>query len=605
VAADGSTTVKNGTYRCAGQRYAPPVSSDDEPRKIAAYTFTTLVAHDVGGYQRTMAEATLGHVWITPGPDRVPVYALGDPYPSADSTQCLYQRYTATRVKKYTTSADERAMLLAARWRDDGIVFYVPAAAGPDTVGIYTVFTPDPNQMNLGRTFYMAEGPEKDKRPPSTLAFPVLKAAGTDTQPLMRVFYSALCGRSHDELVPGMERFERIRHQGIIPFTGLLWAPLTEEKTLVVEALDKPCPYQGTMAPDAFPAYDHYEPFFTMDQLRTTVWTGPGLGDTGPNPTGEVFINGQGDGNPRPRAIGRSFVRIGPRPSPQMDWFADFKPGSTLAAFNPVPWVQNAGQRMASPDYDLTWYEIDTNPMLKKLQWSISPMLGELFVAYHDHAQDTNGKFRLTPTKMAALTKGTFVHATMEVDMMSSNRRYPQVLISDRAPNVQENLTMGTTVVVQTFGTWPIQLQVEWCDHRYWDVNNQCPGYDLFSVNGGLAPVPEISELAGLDWRVPFDVYASTNRVYVFVNRQPYGCVDLPGAGLPEGPISVTFADVLYHSGVDLDSTLWYPFFLSGPEKPNHMLLTARRHFDNLGFSSGVPAPQWDSGRFPCQTQMK
>ena len=189
--------------------------------------------------------------------------------------------------------------------------------------------------------------------------------------------------------------------------------------------------------------------------------------------------------------------------------------------------------------------------------------------------------------------------------MMSSGRRYPQLLISDRQPNVQENLRMGTTLLVQTFGAWPIQLQVEWCDHRNWDVNDQCPLFDLFSVGGGLAPVPEISEMAGLDWRVPFDVYASSKRAYIFVNKQPYGCVDLPGTGLPEGPSSVTFGDVLYHSGVDLDSTLWYPFFLSGPEKPNHMLLTARRHYDNLGFSSGVPAPEWDFKRFPCQTQLK
>jgi len=52
-------------------------------------------------------------------------------------------------------------------------------------------------------------------------------------------------------------------------------APLAEEKILVIEALDRPCPYQGTMAPEAYPSYDPYEPFFTLDQLRTTVWTGP------------------------------------------------------------------------------------------------------------------------------------------------------------------------------------------------------------------------------------------------------------------------------------------------------------------------------------------
>jgi hypothetical protein len=31
-----------------------------------------------------------------------------------------------------------------------------------------------------------------------------------------------------------------------------------------------------------------------------------------------------------------------------------------------------------------------------------------------------------------------------------------------------------------------------------------------------------------------------------------------------------------------------------------HMQVEQRRHFDNLGFSSGVAAPTWDEKRFPC-----
>jgi hypothetical protein len=596
IEADGTVKVTNGLYRCGGARFGPRVPIDAEPQ-VSGGAFHTSVEHDVNGHVRTLPEATLGHVWVTPGPGRVPVYALGDPAMNADNHGCFFHRWGASRVKLYTTSEQERAMLLGARWRDDGVVFYVPAAAGAETQTVFT--TTDPHRM------YFVEGAEKAKRKAPAPAFEALKAAAADTQPLMRVYYKADCGRSHDELVPGQERFERVRRQGAVPLTALLWSPLNDEKILVVEALDAVCPYQGVLSTTAFPAYGPYEPFFTLEQQRTTVFAGPDKTGTAPNPTGEIFINGQADGTRRPKAIARSFVKIKPHPRPAMDWFAGFKDGSSLAPFTPVPTPGRANDaRGTSSEYDLTWYSIDRNSMTRALQSSAGPLFGELLVTYLDFAADTDGKIRLTPTTKATVSATTYLHATMEVDILSSTRRYPQILISSAMPPVQENLPMATTVIVQTFGAWPIQLQVQLCERRSWNVNNQCPRFDLAKVGGGLAPVPELGEWSGIDWRVRFDVYASSKRVFVFLDEKPYGCVDLPGNGLPAGPATVTFGDVLYHSGADLDNTPWYPFHLSAPAKPTHMLLVAKRHFDNLGYSSNVGAPPWDPNRFPCQGVM-
>ena len=87
-----------------------------------------------------------------------------------------------------------------------------------------------------------------------------------------------------------------------------------------------------------------------------------------------------------------------------------------------------------------------------------------------------------------------------------------------------------------------------------------------------------------------------TERAYLFLDGKAYGCVDLPDAGVPAGEVSVTFGDVLYHSGVDaLDR---YGYYQSKYQK------VTRRHFDNLGFKSGVPAPAWDSSRFPCVSSL-
>jgi hypothetical protein len=190
------------------------------------------------------------------------------------------------------------------------------------------------------------------------------------------------------------------------------------------------------------------------------------------------------------------------------------------------------------------------------------------------------------------------VHASMEVDMVSTQRRYPQLLISDQDWPVQDNLEKGATVLFQTFGgiTMPIEAQIQFCDQRTWDVNNQCPLYDLQRLGDAdapfLSPRPEINGFSGVDRTVRFDVYVSTSRAYLLTNGQPYGCVDLPAGRLSEGNATITFGDVLYHSGADLEA--WYPFHLAKLHN------VTSRHYSNLAFSSGVAAPSWNEARMPC-----
>jgi hypothetical protein len=191
----------------------------------------------------------------------------------------------------------------------------------------------------------------------------------------------------------------------------------------------------------------------------------------------------------------------------------------------------------------------------------------------------------------------------MEVDIVSTDRRYPQILISNQPVPVQDNLIKGATVIVQTrLGvSSPINAEIQFCDHRNWDVNDQCPLWDLFKLGEGagfLSPRPELNGSAGFDQTAMFDVWVSTSRVYLRVDGQQYGCVDLPPGKLPAGNATVTFGDVLYHSAVDFMPGVtidhWYPFH----ESRLHHETT--RHFSNLGFSSKVAAPAWDEKRTPC-----
>ncbi len=576
VGADGQVVVRNATYRCSGDREAPVPQVEDGPRTQSTYTTTRVDHATVAGYTRTKAEATLGFVYTSPRPGLVPVYALGDSDPDADNS-CYFARWAESRVKRYTTSDAERKELLLARFRDDGIAFYVPATASEKTRVVET-------DADRKARYYFAEGPEAARHPAKRPAFLVLANPEEGAQPLMRVFYEVGCGASHDELVAGLPRFERAYRQGDRqPWLSLLWTGMTKETTLVVEALDSGCPFQGHLSPRSIASTAGHQPFVTIDDVRAA------------SATGEVFVNGQHERANRPRAIARALLTVAPKAHDAMDFFADFSPARPAETFSEIPCGQTDGNcfqtwRQLSPTFDAMFITVEPGV------WAMGPVMGELWVTYSDWESDVNGKFRLTARQKARMNETTFLHATMEVDAVTTGRRYPQILISDQDAPVQYALKNGNTLIAQTFGDWPSRYQLEICDHRAWDVNDQCPAYDFYHLVDpagavvNLAPNDEVGEHASVDHRVTFDVFASTRRTYLFLDGRPYGCATLPSTGVPKGPVTVTFGDVLYHSGVDRT----FAFHRA------HMQIETRRHFDNLGFSSGVPAPVWDEARLPC-----
>ena len=97
---------------------------------------------------------------------------------------------------------------------------------------------------------------------------------------------------------------------------------------------------------------------------------------------------------------------------------------------------------------------------------------------------------------------------------------------------------------------------------------------------------------------LPFEIYASTRRAYIFFDGAPYGCVDLAAGTAPSGEVRVTFGDVVYHSGADDGIRDRLPDGFSH----RHKYTIAERHFGPLGFASGVAAPEWNEAIMPCVT---
>lgn len=572
---DGEVHVKDALYRCAGDREAPYVELNGQGPQGWVSTWTQ---GEVLYFERDETTVTLGHVFAVDGDGRRPVYALGSNAPDADG-QCYEERWGASRLTEYVVDPARRDELLAAGWRDDGVAFYVPESGA--SMQVYTW-----EESPGGARLYFSDAAELAAREGAQPAFEVLAEPDEGTVPLLRVFYDVGCGTRHDVLAAGQGRFERVLTQGNQPVWELQWPSLRPGAVLVVEALDAGCPFQGHLSPASLPALGNAQPFVTIEDVRAAA------------PQGEVFVNGQHDPASAPKAVARSYVCVEPGPAETgWDFLATFD--EDIGPLNEVDKVTYGGWDLylATDELDVSFHSIEPEA------WALGAVEGELWAAYADWASDTNGKVRITPKKKAQLADRDFLHASMEVDLWATGRRYPQLWISSHPVPVQDTMEEGVTLNLQTFGGWPTSLQLQLCDHQKWDVNAQCPvlAYEKESFDGEpWPPQPTVGEHAAVGRKGRLDLYVSTSRAYVFLDGAPYGCADLPAGALAAGEVSVTYGDVLYHSGVDepVVGSDYYVFHR------DHQLTETRRHFDDLGFRSHVPAPSWDESRFPCTAEL-
>lgn len=576
VAGDETVTVKNAVYRCAGLRQAYDLENNQNAGDASLVT-----DHYPYNWKAEIpAEPTLGHVYVEPGDDRIAVYAV------AGDQGMLEGGWRESRSKIYTTDSLTRDALLAEGWRDDGIVFYAVATASDATRTVYG------SRTNDRRQFYFHDGELSaragDQVAPAP-AFEVLREPAPGTQPLMAVNYG---GAAHVELTVGKERFRRAAFQGNGPLWHLTWSGITEPVTLVIEALDGGCPYQGFLAADHLEAPPH-QTFYTLDELR--------------NAKGEVFVNGQHDVTRLPQALARSFIRVEPQPRAEWDWyegFDTFGPITELARPNPQT-CWNC-KRWQTERFDISGYTLDDPEGVYVV--SFGAIMGQLVSAFDDWAQDTPGKLRFTAREKTVVTSDNYLHVTWSTDIVGTNRRYPQLIVSDRDAPVQEGLSNPDhdSLLIQTIDGPSMNLQVQaihgLINGKAWDINNQQNDPHVFvgdQYYTGILPVEPVFEHAGIDRMTRFDAFISSNRVYVFLDGTPMGCTEYPSNFELAGDVTVTFGDVLYHEGAP-DERVCYqsrPFnFLN-----RHQCWETKRRFDDIGWKAGVGAPEWDDEKLPCE----
>ena len=653
---DGSISIKNAVYRCAGlrQTYDLPNNTTNNLDHPDAGQVYENFNPQFSWTAQVPASPTLGYVYVTPGTGLVPVYAIGV-HPAAPEVG-----WRESRPKIYTTDMNERTTLLGQGGRDDGIVFYVPAAAGSGTQTVYHSEQVDPVQGTSWPVYtenYFGQADvashNKNTTPPAA-AFQVLTASQPGTQPLMAVQYNP--GQNHTELAVGNERFKRAASQGPGPLWHLEWSGITGPTTLVVEALSTGCPFQGFLSAQPLVSPPH-QPLMTLDQLQQA------------SATGEVYINGQydlpgtsftvltGNGNQggvwgvsdagaamlatthaAPIPIARSYIQVTPQPHDPTawDWYEGFAPGSTypavtagsdkklcscLSASTLVPCDNGGGGcgYWTSSIFDIGAYDLDINPKEPAIL-TYGPFLGQFWDVMDDWGQDVTGTVQFAAPTQPTIDANDFLHVTWTVNTVSTDRRYPQLIISDQAAPVQDAFANADSnnVLIQTRIGPSMLLEVEafhgLVNGKPWAVNNQAPihaliDYDTWDGMDSTTPSSATSEPippadppfehAGVDRMTRYDAYMSSSTLYVFMDGAPAGCMQFPTSGFTlSGAVSVTFADVLYHEAA-LDE------LICGQERPyvymhEHECSETHRHWDDLGYKAGVPAPGWNTTTFPC-----
>jgi hypothetical protein len=586
---DGALVVRDAIYRCSGDRPRP--RRDRDGINLVGIS----LEGNIHGFMRKQADALLGHVFLTPAAGREPVYRLGDPNRNGSYTW----PYAAPPGMDYTAGdyvlgKASRDALLAKGLRDDGIAFYVPTDAARK---VYR-FEDDSTVL-----FYV-DGAEASARKGGSEHLRIMAEARPGSVPLYRIFYAS--GGDHDVLAAGEVNRERVLNQGNVPLTTVVWPNMTGKTMYVIEALDTGCPFPGGLigakASPADPSSIATAPTITLDNARLAA-------------SGELFVNGQFDAANRPRPIARAYVTASPEPQPDMDWFMSFD--EPLAPFS-VKYEDGNGIRIHHND------KLSMEFAAANHDFSYGTVLGQ-FVA------GSSASFSISARGADAHIEDTsYLHVTMSTDIPSTFRRYPQIFITDTpidpatfeggpqrvitarlGPYTFEKLPPGPnhSILVQVFGPSP-ELQVQFCDQRGWGVSDQCPRANIYGFHAGVdnldwtapwLPLPVLGEYVGVDRPVKFDVYASTERVYVYVEDKPAGCAVLPAGRMPKGKVNVVFGSAGYHIDVDEFIERKPPMHeYWSRQSLNHV----ERRFDDLGVDSATSLPGgWDESVMPCGTR--
>lgn len=421
---------------------------------------------------------------------------------------------------------------------------------------------------------------------------------------------------------------------------------LSEPSTLVIEALDRACPFSGPIAPqhrditvtiDEVPPVDRVTwSIFTPAEVRarfgSLVLNGHGKGPT---------LASQGDTAP-PRVLARTAVRVTPsgRGTPRTaEFFEDFDGTSgPLALVGDVDGFGRAysdGRHFSNAKWDAYIYNDEEDSAQLNVE------RGLLHVTMTDWGQDVFGSAVLVPRQPAALSSTDYLHLTWEVASNATARRYWWVGLCgagqagrtfDGAGHFAGNLVQtpffyepdGRNVSIEGWNClqffprdgspFPLEpddkrtqsdlrVMINLPDAGVRDsvVNLSPAQYPEYAArpswfrqqnaNGTLGPGVLDDQLL-ISPRTRFDAWVRRDRLVLYVNGEQRLCNDFPAHALTMAEAAVAWGQVLYHTAAeriefdqDFNLRTGQRYYLENAPYVDE------REWDNLGFEAGVAAP--------------
>src|SRR5262249_49055936 len=146
------------------------------------------------------------------------------------------------------------------------------------------------------------------------------------------------------------------------------------------------------------------------------------------------------------------------------DWFEGFDGNGAIAPTGDLPIAANCYRciRKQSSKFDSIFSSIDLQSDTDVL--SYGAVLGQLWLAYDDMGSGTLGKAQFSALQKASIPTALdqYLHVTFSTSIASTQRRFPQLILSDRdPPNDQALLNPDNhTLIFQARGGPEVALQI-------------------------------------------------------------------------------------------------------------------------------------------------
>ena len=409
------------------------------------------------------------------------------------------------------------------------------------------------------------------------------------------------------------------------------------ESTIVVEAIDRACPFPGLMS------LEHsdqvvFEGDDPAEIVPFSVWTP----EESKSYYGSVYHNGHGVGavlgaraeRSDPVVLARAVLSVAPKQPELLATWHDFqKPGQVQK----ISAASDAGRSQKGALYrddDFNYYAYGN-------QWeSIFKRDGVLHVAIADWHQDIFGQVYFVPKKPVELQDDTYLHSTYEVASNTSARRYWWWFVcgSDkRNDTLNADGTLKSPIVQSPFfyqadgrnpsvSNWNC-LQLFTLDGSPFPIGSKNPQSDMrVMINrAGIdrGSVVNVSpKQYAVDWmprswyvqqdgagklggtinddklglntqRTAFDVYLSRNRIVVYVDGEQRICNDFGAQALTMHDAALGYGQVLYHSAAERNDFTRSYYDKSGQKYwLNNTPYADERTWDNIGNQQSVKLPK-------------